>query len=269
MARSVAAMLFAIGAAAAADEGQPFTPATPPPFRSQEIRAEEPNLTLEDASGNASGIVLDRNETDAEEMTLTMIPPLEKMAPRNTTLVAAALDAEAHAASASLSTTWEDCGSNSKGYFPTAATITSFSPERLFLGKTTTIKGSGDLQIDVQGGTVETVTSAGFIRMTESADLCEPKTSEMPLGAGKMTWRGMNCPVRAGPVDMLTDVQLASYIPWVLRRATVTIRGTSSEGFPLFCMKVKLSPGRRLAAASSAVEEAAEEVAEDQPAILV
>lgn len=265
MARCVAAMLFAIGAAAAADEGQPFTPAAPAPFRSQEIRAEEPNVTLEDASGNASGIVLDRNETDAEEMTLTMIPPLEKMAPRNTTLSAAALDAEAHAASASLITTWEDCGS--KGYFPAAATITSFSPERLFLGKTTTIKGSGDLEMDVQGGTVETVTRAGFIRMRKTADLCEPKTSDMPLGAGKMTWRGMNCPVRAGPVDMLTDVQLAGYIPWVLRRATVTIRGTSSDGFPLFCLKVKLSPGRRLA--SSALEEAAEEIAEDQPAILV
>jgi len=155
-----------------------------------------------------------------------------------------------------LDINWEDCGSN--GFWPALGKIEGFKPSRLQLGQKTTLKAWGSLSQPVQGGTVQRVIKAGFLRRSSESNLCEPDTGNLPLGAGTMTWRGMNCPIAAGSIDVLADLELAAYLPRAMLRSTVTITATSTAGVPIVCVKLQMAPARRLAAADAADQDSLE-----------
>eukprot|EP00929_Paragymnodinium_shiwhaense_P010071 TRINITY_DN114558_c0_g1_i1.p1 TRINITY_DN114558_c0_g1~~TRINITY_DN114558_c0_g1_i1.p1 ORF type:complete len:221 (+),score=32.53 TRINITY_DN114558_c0_g1_i1:105-767(+) len=208
MARSLAAVLAVISAAASEEEALAF-----------------------------------QNESVAEGETATPGGSVDKSS-RNATLTG--FGVEEYVMGGLLGLTWEDCGTKEE-----AATILGFTPDQLTLGANATLKGWGDLRMPVEGGTVNIHTRAGFISDNSQADLCNPKTNDMPLNAGSVTWHGLECPVAAGPITILTDLMLSESLPRFLLRATVTIEGTASSGEPLFCLELKISPSRRLATKSS------------------
>eukprot|EP00929_Paragymnodinium_shiwhaense_P083854 TRINITY_DN4480_c0_g2_i1.p1 TRINITY_DN4480_c0_g2~~TRINITY_DN4480_c0_g2_i1.p1 ORF type:complete len:282 (-),score=48.75 TRINITY_DN4480_c0_g2_i1:362-1120(-) len=237
MARRIAFALLACSTAAA-EEAVPLLNAS----LSEEAMAEE-TQTMDGNATFLDGALPLYNESVVEALEATA-EDLEAM--EDNTSFPTNVRSMAYAAGHSLRLTWEDCGA--KGYFPMEATITGFTPSSLVLGARTTLKGWGDLRSAVQGGTVDIHTKAGWISRSTQADLCSPKKDEMPMKAGSVNWRGLNCPVAPGPVTILSDIELAKRLPRMFLRATVTITASARSGTPLFCLKVKVSPSRRLQA---------------------
>eukprot|EP00929_Paragymnodinium_shiwhaense_P083853 TRINITY_DN4480_c0_g1_i1.p1 TRINITY_DN4480_c0_g1~~TRINITY_DN4480_c0_g1_i1.p1 ORF type:complete len:254 (-),score=34.98 TRINITY_DN4480_c0_g1_i1:316-1077(-) len=249
MSRRCAVALLALGATAAEDAPRFLQNASLiETATAEEVQTIDGNATLLDG-------VVPLYNTSADAM------PIEATAEQLETMdgnaSSAILRGMEYAAGRSLGLTWEDCGG--KGYFPMEATITGFTPNSLALGARTTLTGWGDLRSAVQGGIVDIHTRAGFVSRSSQADLCSAKTDDMPGNAGSVTWRGLNCPVAPGPVSILSDIELSRNLPRFFLRATVTITATAWSGAPLFCLKVKVSPSRRLQASDPEAADRADD----------
>merc|ERR1719181_1601297 len=110
------------------------------------------------------------------------------------TSVAGALAAAASATDLKL--TWSDCGDAS-----TKAKITSFSPDHLTLGQTTTMVGTGTLSEDVSAATYDLEMDGVIHLLSCKGDASQSKTCALPLSAGTLSFDAMSFPLKAGPTQ--------------------------------------------------------------------
>jgi hypothetical protein len=136
-----------------------------------------------------------------------------------------------------LKLNWKDCGDSS-----THGKISGFSPSSLTLGQKTTVTGTGSVDQGISGGTFDIAVKAGIISKSLNGDLCAPKTFDLPLGVGSVSWDGLKCPVAAGATSVSADINLSGSLPSSLAKAAITIKGQSSSGDKLLCMEVDTVP---------------------------
>jgi hypothetical protein len=136
-----------------------------------------------------------------------------------------------------LKLNWKDCGDSS-----THGKISGFSPSSLTLGQKTTATGTGSVDEAISGGTFDIAVKAGIISKSFNGDLCAPKTFDLPLGVGSVSWDGLKCPVAAGATSVSADINLSGSLPSSLAKAAITIKGQSSSGDKLLCMEIDTVP---------------------------
>lgn len=130
---------------------------------------------------------------------------------------------------------WTDCGGRAK--------VTSLTPDTITSGTTTTITGSGTLDEDVPSATYEMTIKAGPLSILDhKGDACSGEEISLPLGLGKMSWKGTACPMKTGTVSISLDATLSSVIPpAVANGVKIDITATSASNEKLVCMEVTLS----------------------------
>jgi len=136
-----------------------------------------------------------------------------------------------------LKLSWSDCGDSSFH-----AKVTSLSPSSLTIGQKTHVIGQGHVDESVTGGSFTITSKAGPATEHFSGDICQPKTFNLPLGLASITWDGLKCPVSKGAASVGVDVKLAASIPAKLARTTIELKGTSTSGENLLCMRIATAP---------------------------
>merc|ERR1711937_687031 len=93
--------------------------------------------------------------------------------------------------------------------------VTGLSPTTLALGQETAVTGSGSVDEAVTGGkfSLEVKAGGGIVHKTFNGNICEASTFNLPVGAGSITWDGLNCPVAAGKVSVGTKIKMAGALP--------------------------------------------------------
>jgi len=127
---------------------------------------------------------------------------------------------------------WSDCGDASAH-----AHITDLAPLTLPTGQTTHMKGVGTLDTDQEGGTFEfNAKVLGISILKGSGNLCEDTTIKFPLNTGTLVVKGMNCPVKAGQIEVDIDVSplTSGLVSNDLVKISVTAANTAGED--LFCL---------------------------------
>merc|ERR1711937_864864 len=162
-----------------------------------------------------------------EIVTHTQLSPVFTMALK---LAAASL-----AVASAVDLTWTDCGDAS-----TVATVTDLQPTSLDLGSNK-LKGTGTLTQDEDGGSFEFKAKAGPITILKgSGNLCEENTINLPLGAGKVVFHALNCPAKAGDIEVDLDIDiLSSYSSNDLVSVSLTAEATSGD--KLLCLNVGIA----------------------------
>eukprot|EP00929_Paragymnodinium_shiwhaense_P108396 TRINITY_DN74715_c0_g1_i1.p1 TRINITY_DN74715_c0_g1~~TRINITY_DN74715_c0_g1_i1.p1 ORF type:complete len:177 (+),score=34.41 TRINITY_DN74715_c0_g1_i1:77-607(+) len=136
-----------------------------------------------------------------------------------------------------LKLTWNDCGDAS-----TKGKVTGFTPGTLTLGQKTTLTGSGSLTESVTGGSYVMGLKAGIISQSFTGDMCQPKSFNLPLGTGSLSWDGVKCPLPTGAVSISVDVSLSAALPGALASADINVAATGSNGDKLLCLNVNTAP---------------------------
>jgi len=129
---------------------------------------------------------------------------------------------------------WNDCGA-------AHGKTTSLSPQTIMLGTTTTVTGSGTVDVVVSGGQYEIAVKAGIFRKKLTGNVCEPLKITIPMGVGTISWPGLKCPVAAGAVSIPVEVTLSRKIPKQLMSATATATAKETNGDDLLCMQMSTS----------------------------
>jgi len=136
-----------------------------------------------------------------------------------------------------LAMTWEDCSDSSYH-----GKVTAFDTSSITLGQDTTVTGSGSVDEAVTGGNYALALNAGIIKKTFNGDICTAQTFDLPLGSGKLTWKGLNCPLAAGPQDVAVGVLLSAALPASLAKADITLTSQDSNNANLICMGIHTKP---------------------------
>jgi len=131
--------------------------------------------------------------------------------------------------------TWQDCGDSS-----THGKISDLEPAEISIGGVQTITGTGVTDEDITGGSFAIEAKAGLIKLHFAGDICQPKTFNLPLNVGSISWQGMSCPVKKGTVTVPLSAKLSSSIPTSLTVADVDATATATNGDKLICMKVHI-----------------------------
>jgi len=102
--------------------------------------------------------------------------------------------------------TYKDCGSSS-----THAKITGLKPDSIEVPGKASVVGSGDLDSDQTSAhfTLK-VKKAGIPFVSGKGNICEDTTIKLPLGTGSFTVKGLDCPIKAGNVDVEVDLDILS-----------------------------------------------------------
>jgi hypothetical protein len=130
--------------------------------------------------------------------------------------------------------TWEDCGDAS-----THGKIKGLDKSSITLGEDTTVTGTGTTDEAVAGGDFTISAKAGPITQKYAGQVCEAKTFNLPLGLGKITWKGLSCPAAAGDMSVAVGVKLAAVIPASLAKADIQLSATgASADDKLLCMSL-------------------------------
>merc|ERR1712070_355678 len=138
-----------------------------------------------------------------------------------------AFEEEVQVNGGTLKLTWEDCGDAS-----THGKIKG-------LGKDTTVTGSGTVDEDVKSGDFTITAKAGPITKKFQGDVCAAKEFNLPLGLGKVDWKGLNCPAAKGDIAVAVGVKLAAAIPASMAKADIKVAATgSSADDKLLCMNL-------------------------------
>jgi len=102
--------------------------------------------------------------------------------------------------------TYKDCGSSS-----THAKITALKPDSVEVPGKVSIVGSGALDSDQTTAHFSLKVKKGIIPFVSGkGNICEDTTINLPLGAGSFTVKGLECPIKAGNVDIEVDLDLLS-----------------------------------------------------------
>lgn len=134
---------------------------------------------------------------------------------------------------------WTDCGDAS-----THGKITSFTPNTLTLGKTTTMTGTGDVDEDVSGAVFDLEMKTAIGTIPCKGDASKSKTCQLPLGTGSLTFNALTFPIKKGTVSVSTDISLSSFLPGSLANTETQLTATASNGDAIFCINIKTSPMR-------------------------
>jgi len=133
-----------------------------------------------------------------------------------------------------LNLTWEDCGDAS-----THGKIKGLDKSSITLGEDTAVTGSGTTDEAIAGGDFTITAKAGLIKQKYEGKVCEAKVFDLPLGLGKITWKGLSCPAAAGDIDVTVGVKLAAIIPASMAKADIQVSATgSSADDKLLCMSL-------------------------------
>lgn len=99
-----------------------------------------------------------------------------------------------------------DCGSSS-----THGKINSLSPDTIDVPGKATIVGAGALDADQTSASFSLKVKKGLIPLVSGkGSLCEDTTINVPLGAGSFTVKGIDCPAKAGDVQVQVDLDILS-----------------------------------------------------------
>merc|ERR1712046_359836 len=131
---------------------------------------------------------------------------------------------EAEVNGGTLNLTWEDCGDASYH-----GKITGLDKTQVTLGEDTTVTGSGSVDEAVEGGDFKITAKAGPITQNYDGKVCEAKEFDLPLGLGKVNWKGLACPAAAGDISVGVGIKLASIIPSKFAVADITVADTDSS----------------------------------------
>jgi len=138
-----------------------------------------------------------------------------------------------------LKLSWTDCGAKH-------GKVSGLSPDTLTLGTQTSVTGTGSLDEDVTGGSFTIDVKASVISKHFTGDLCQPKTFDITapfIGTiGTLTWDGLKCPVKAGDVSVPTELKLSGSLPASMAKATISIKGTATNGDDLLCLTINAAP---------------------------
>jgi hypothetical protein len=126
-----------------------------------------------------------------------------------------------------------DCGSGVPGH------VKDISPKSINTGSTSTITGSGTSDSDVSGGdfTLD-IKALGVSLQSCKGEICSASTCDLPLSTGSIAFKGMTCPVKAGPVDIPMDVTVSDSIPSQLAVLEITL---DVDG--VLCAKINTKAG--------------------------
>jgi hypothetical protein len=102
--------------------------------------------------------------------------------------------------------TFKDCGSSS-----THAKVDTLKPDQIDVPGKATIVGSGTLDSDQTSASFSLkVKKAGVPLVSGKGSICEDTTIKIPLGAGSFTVKGIDCPAKAGTIDVEVDLDILS-----------------------------------------------------------
>ncbi len=79
------------------------------------------------------------------------------------------------------------------------------------------------------------------IKATSTGNVCEAKTSYLPLNLGSVSWAGMDCPVAAGPVTSGGAFTTASVIPTGHATADIAVTALGQNGEQALCLNSHLA----------------------------
>merc|ERR1719384_1501079 len=99
------------------------------------------------------------------------------------------------------------------------------------------MKGVGTLDADQEGGTFDfNAKVLGVSILKGSGNLCEDTTIKFPLNTGSLVVRGMNCPVKAGSIEVDIDVSPLTANPFSNDLVKISITAANTAGEDLFCL---------------------------------
>jgi hypothetical protein len=144
-----------------------------------------------------------------------------------------------------LQTSWQDCsGVNA------IATIDSFTTSArkntIPLHGKTNLLGAGILSKDIEGGSFKLKLEAGVFGLTlidMVGDICSQKSVSTLYGLFRMSWEGMECPVKAGNASVPLSITINAIVPLLAAMTTTTVVATRTTGEQIFCMEV-ITTGR-------------------------
>ena len=158
------------------------------------------------------------------------------MRPVTVAALLAVASAEPMVAGGTLKLTWSDCGG-------VHGKATSIQPAALTLGTPTNIIGKGAVDEAVSGGGFEISVKAGIIPLVDhKGDLCKADAISLPGGIGSIQWKGLPCPLAAGPIEVDMTVTLSANIPASLASTTIKLTGTGINGDSLLCVQLNTAP---------------------------
>merc|ERR1711964_697478 len=99
-----------------------------------------------------------------------------------------------------------DCGHGS-----THAKVNALKPDSIQVPGKSTIVGSGVLDADQTSAHFTLRAHKGpFTLLSGKGNICEDTTINFPFGTGHVTVKGLDCPVKAGDLDVEVDLSLFS-----------------------------------------------------------
>jgi len=134
------------------------------------------------------------------------------------------------ATAATLSVTWEDCGAKH-------AKVDDLQPTTITTGQTTTLVGSGMVDEDVTSAHfTSTVKAHGVTLASCSGDGTQDIVCKLPAGAGQITVKKVDFPLKAGRQPISTEVKTSSLIPASLDAVDVHVEATDQNGESVICL---------------------------------
>merc|ERR1719361_1230447 len=144
----------------------------------------------------------------------------------------------ASAVTGTLAVTWEDCGSQH-------STITDLQPTSIQTGGTTTLTGVGTVDEDVTSATFSAVIKALGVKVAScSGDATTDIVCKLPLGAGQITVKAVDFPLKAGEIPIPVDVKTIAVIPASLEKVDAHIEAVDQNGESVICMDVHTSKAK-------------------------
>jgi hypothetical protein len=144
------------------------------------------------------------------------------------------------ASAETVNLTYKDCGSSS-----THGKITSLTPDSIDVPGKATIVGSGALDADQTSASFSLKVKKGIIPFVSGkGNLCEDTSISLPLGAGSFTVKGLECPIKAGSVNVEVDLDLASSVFEDGENSLLTIHidaNADDTGDQVLCLDVDAS----------------------------
>jgi hypothetical protein len=128
--------------------------------------------------------------------------------------------------------TWNDCSDET--YKTKIHTVT---PDHVTTGKTTTIIGTGTLAEDI----LQDVKFDGKLELALddcSGSASKGNTCNFPLDTGKIGFKGIDFPLKAGEVPIEVDLLIRSILPADALTATAEVKAVSASKGTMFCLEV-------------------------------
>merc|ERR1712151_324452 len=118
-------------------------------------------------------------------------------------------------------------------------TVTGLEPSSIATGSTARLTGTGTVDEDVTSAQFKATVSAKGVQLTScEGDATQDVVCKLPLGAGSITVKAVDYPLKAGTVNILTDVTTSALIPPSLASVDVHISAQEQNGEDVICLDV-------------------------------